>query len=51
MTQYNSLNIKLSKPQLDKLNSAIKNATEVVLRLSSNMVGDDKTNFPHKSYY
>ena len=48
MTQYNSLNVKLSNSQLDKLKSAIKNETEVVLRLSSNMVGDDETNFPHK---
>ena len=37
-------------PQLNKLKSAIKNKTEVVLRLSSNMVGnsDNETNFPHK---
>ena len=28
--------------------SAIKNETEVVLRLSSNMIGDNETNFPHK---
>ena len=28
--------------------SAIKNETEVVLRLSSNMVGDNETNFPQK---
>ena len=48
MTQYNSLNVKLSNSQLDKLKSAIKNETEVVLRLSSNMIGDDETNFPHK---
>ena len=48
MTQYNSLNIKLSNSQLNKLKSAIKNETEVVLRLSSNMVGDNETNFPHK---
>ena len=48
MTQYNSLNIKLSNSQLNKLKSAIKNETEVVLRLSSNMVGDDETNFSHK---
>ena len=47
MTQYNSLNVKLSNSQLNKLKSAIKNETEVVLRLSSNMVGDDETNFPH----
>ena len=50
MTQYNSLNVKLSNSQLKNLKSAIKNETEVVLRLLSNMVGnfDDETNFPHK---
>ena len=49
MTQYNSLNIKLLNSQLNKLKSAIKNETEKVLRLSSNMAGnsDDETNFPH----
>ena len=46
MTQYNSLNVKLSNSQLNKLKSAIKNETDVVLRLSSNMIGDsdDETN-------
>ena len=34
MTQYNSLNVKLSSSQLNKLKSAIKNEPEVVLRLS-----------------
>ena len=50
MTQYNSLNVKLSNSQLNKLKSAIKNEREVVLRLSSNMVrnSDDEINFPHK---
>ena len=50
MTQYNSLNVKLSNSQLNKLKSAIKNETDVVLRLSSNMVGKsgDNTNFPHE---
>ena len=50
MTQYNSLNVKLSNSQLKKLKSAIKNETGAVLRLSSNMIGnsDDETNFPHK---
>ena len=50
MTQYNSLNVKLSNSKLNKLKSAMKNETEVVLRLSSNMIGDsnDKTNFPHE---
>ena len=50
MTQYNSSNVKLSNSQLNKLKSAIKKETDVVLRLSSNMIGnsDDETNFPHK---
>ena len=48
MTQYNSINVKLSNSQLNKLMPAIKNETEVVLRLSSDMIGDNKTNFPHK---
>ena len=50
MTHYNSLNVKLSNSQLNKLKSAIKNETDVVLRLSSNMIGNsgDNTNFPHE---
>ena len=50
MTRYNSLNVKLSNSQLNKLKSAINNETDVVLRLSSNMIGnsDDETTFPHK---
>ena len=50
MTQYNSLNVKLSNSQLDELKFAIEDGTEVVLRLSSNMIGDsdDKINFPHE---
>ena len=48
MTQYNSLNVNLSNSQLNKLKSAIKNKSEVVLRLSSNMIGDDETSFPQK---
>ena len=48
MTQYKSLNVKLSNSQLNKLKSAIKNETEVVLELSSNMIGDHETNFPHQ---
>ena len=48
MTQYNSLNVKLSNSELNKLKSAIKNESELVLRLSTNMVGDNETNFPHK---
>ena len=50
MTQYNSLNVKLSNSQLNKLKSAIKNEKEVVLRVSSNITSnsDDDTNFPHE---
>ena len=40
MTQYNKLNIKLSNSQLNKLKSAIKNETEVVIRIYPNMIGD-----------
>ena len=49
MTQYCSLNVKLSNSQLNKLKSSIKNET-VVLRISSNMVGNsnDNTNFTHE---
>ena len=50
MTQYNSLNPRLSNSQLNKLKSAIKNESEVVLRLSSNMIGSNRTNFPHKLF-
>ena len=48
MKQYNSLNVKLSNSQVNKLKSAIKNETEVVLTLSLNMIGDKETNFLHK---
>ena len=50
MTQYNTLNVKLSNSQLNKLKSTIKNGTEVTLNLSSNLTGNsnDKTNFLHK---
>ena len=47
MTQYNGLNVKLTNSQLNKLKPAIKNKTKVVLRLSSNMIGGNETNFPH----
>ena len=50
MTQYNSLNVKLSNSQLNKLKSVIKNGTDVILRLLSNVIGnsDDEANFLHK---
>ena len=50
MTQYNKVNLKLSSPQLNKLKAAIKNETDVVIRLSPNMIGDsnDEANFLHE---
>ena len=48
MTQYCSLNVKLSNSQFNKLKPAIKNEVEAVLRLSSKMICDNETNFPHK---
>ena len=50
MTQYNTLNVKLSNWQHNKLKSGIKNGTEVTLKLSSNIVGafNGENNFPHK---
>ena len=49
MTQYNTLNIKLSNSQLNKLKSRIKNGTEVTLNLLSNVIANsnDQYNFPH----
>ena len=40
MTQYNTLDLKLSNSHLNKLNSGIKNKTEVALKLSSNIIND-----------
>ena len=51
MTQYNLLNVNLSTSQRNKLKSGIKNGTEVVLKISSNVVGvssNDENSFPHK---
>ena len=48
--EYQTLNIKLSNSQLNKLNSAIKDGTKVTLNLSPNVAGDsnDENNFLHK---
>ena len=50
MTKYNTLNVKWSNSQLNKLKSAIKNGTKVTSDLSANVVGDltDENDFPHK---
>ena len=51
MTQYNTLNAKVSNLQLNKLKSAIKNGTEVTVNLSSNIIGDSNdNNFPRKLF-
>ena len=50
MTQFNSLNVKLSHSKLNELKSALKNEIEAVLRLTSNMTDkpNGETNFWHK---
>ena len=50
MTQYNTLNVKLSNLQLNKLKLGKENGTKVTLNLSSNVVvnSNDHTNFPRK---
>ena len=61
MTQYNTLHLRLSNSELNKLKSGITNGTEVLellrflkdmkfLKLSSNVVPDsnDENNFSHK---
>ena len=48
MTQYNTLNIKLSNSQLNKIKFGKK--IKVTLKISSDVVGNsnDENNFPHK---
>ena len=50
MTEYNTLNVKLSNLQPNKLKPAIKNGTAATLNLSSNFIrsSNDQSNFPHK---
>ena len=47
---YETLNVKMSNSQLNKLKFAIKNRIERTLKISSNLIGnsDDETNFSHK---
>ena len=49
MTHYNSVkNVQISDSQLNKSNSAIKNETEVTIRLLLNMIGTtNETHFQH----
>lgn len=50
ITQYNTLNLELSKTQLNNLKSWIKQGTEVTLNLSPVLVGNSNggTIFPQK---
>ena len=50
MTKYNTLNVKLSNSQLNKLKPGIKCGTPVTSKFSSDVVSDsnDETNYPHK---
>ena len=45
MAEYHSVNVRLLDFQMDKLKSVTKNATPITIRLSSGMIGTDKTNF------
>ena len=49
MTQYNTLNVKLSNSQLNKWKSGIEYNTEGTLKISWNVVGNsnDENNFLH----
>ena len=49
-THYSTLETKLSKTQLNKLKSEIKNGIEVTLKTSSDVASDsnDQNNFPRK---
>ena len=50
ITQHNTLNVKLSNSQLNKLKSGLENGTEVTSNLSSNVIhnSNDETNFLHR---
>ena len=45
MAQYNNVNVKLSNLQLDKLKSATRNLIRVILKLFSNIICINETNF------
>ena len=49
MTQYNTLNVKLSNSELNNLKSLIESGIGVTLNFSSDVVGDsnDDTTSPH----
>ena len=50
MTQYNTLNEKLSNCQLNEFKWGIKSGTKVILKVLSNVIDgfNDKNDFSHK---
>ena len=46
MVHYNTINVKLSDPRLNKLNSAVKNQTGTTLRMNARMFRAN--NLPHE---
>ena len=47
MTEYGTVKVRLSDPQLVKLKTVAKNKIGITQRLLSHMIGTDETNFPH----
>ena len=45
MTRYNTLQLKLSPLQFNKLKWGMKNGTQVTLKRSSNIVGDSNKSY------
>ena len=48
MIQQDTLNVKLSHSQLNKLKSGMRDSKEVTLVFLLNVIGNDKTNYPQK---
>ena len=51
MAKYNTLNVKLSNPQLKKVKSWIKNGTEVTMKISSTIADSNDENIFLINYY
>ena len=52
MAQYDTLKVKLSNLQLNKIKSRTKNGNEITLEILSNVIGDsnDGNNFSHNLF-
>ena len=48
MIQQDTLNVKLSHSQLNKLKSGMRDSKEVSLVFLLNVIGNDTTNYPQK---